>query len=235
MSAQIPSTRKAQYLVKYAGEKVNIDETFQLKEEPMPEVKEGDVLVKLEWAGLEPTMRNSITSRKSYQPPLPLNSVMWCFALGKVVKSNDSDYPVGSLIFSNNFGMADYSIANPKKIKSQQGLFELISEDMQKAFDPREYLSSFGPPGLAAACGLFSKHVGNFRKGDIVLVDGAAGATGQLVIQMAKARGAAKIIGIASSKKKQAVLDAGADAFVGYDEPNFPERLHEVTEDKITL
>jgi len=185
-------------------------------------------------------MRNSISERKSYQPPLPVGSPMWCFCIATIVASKDPSYAVGSLIFTNGCNMSTYAVLNPKALQGPSGravAFQQITKgaDDKPAFDPREYLASFGPPGLAAYVGLFSPKVGDFKKGDVVLVDGAAGATGRLVIQMAKARGASKIIAIASSKKEKSVLDSGADVFVAHDQDNFADKLKEVAKEDVTL
>ena len=61
-------------------------------------------------------------------------------------------------------------------------------------------MNVLGVTGLTAYFGLLE--VGEFKEGDVVVVSGAAGATGSVVGQIAKARGASKVIGIAGGPEK---------------------------------
>ena len=97
----------------------------------------------------------------------------------------------------------------------------------------KQVLSLFAPPGLAAHVGLFE--IGELKKGDTVLVSGAAGATGSIVIQIAKRVGAKKIIGIASKRKLDAVRADGADEAVAYDDDDFEENLKKATGEDVNL
>src|ERR1019366_10193155 len=63
-------------------------------------------------------------------------------------------------------------------------------------------MNVLGTTGLTAYFGLLD--VGAFKEGDVVVVSGAAGATGSVVGQIAKARGARKGVGIAGGAQKGA-------------------------------
>ena len=173
----------------------------------------------------------TVSESESYRPPTPLNTIMWAFTVGKVVASKASNVPEGTWVVTRS-QMSTHPIVNSEDatvipdVKSADG----------KAIDRREFFSAFGPPGLAAYVGLHSPLLGNIKEGEpLVIVTGAAGATGRFVIQMAKAKGAKKIVGVASSRKKDAVLKSGADEFVAYDSPDFEENLKKVTNREATL
>ena len=52
---------------------------------------------------------------------------------------------------------------------------------------PENYLGVYGVSGLTAWVGLHK--IGQIKKGDVVLVSAAAGAVGEIVVQLAKASG----------------------------------------------
>jgi hypothetical protein len=88
-------------------------------------------------------------------------------------------------------------------------------------------LNVLGVTGITAYFGLLE--VGHFKEGDTVVVSGAAGATGSVVGQIAKARGAQKVVGIAGGPEKcaEVVEKYGFDECVDYRESHLARRLHE--------
>jgi NADPH:quinone reductase len=69
------------------------------------------------------------------------------------------------------------------------------------------------------------------RRGESILVHGAAGGVGSLAIQIAKSLGASTIIGTASTpQRRDFVRSLGADAAIGYDETDWPRKVREITE-----
>jgi hypothetical protein len=75
------------------------------------------------------------------------------------------------------------------------------------------------------------------RAGDAVLVSGAAGATGSVAGQLARAREAGKVVGIAGSSEKCAWLtdELGFDAAINYKSDDVRERLAAEFPDGIDL
>ncbi len=88
-------------------------------------------------------------------------------------------------------------------------------------------MNVLGTTGLTAHFGLLE--VGEFKEGDVVLVSGAAGATGSVVGQIARARGAAKVVGIAGGTQKcaEVVEYYGFDECLDYREPGLTHRIRE--------
>jgi NADPH2:quinone reductase len=63
-------------------------------------------------------------------------------------------------------------------------------------------------------------------KGDTVLIDGAAGAVGVLALQLARAAGAERVIGLARGAEKLALVkEFGADAAIDYGRADWTERV----------
>jgi NADPH-dependent curcumin reductase len=92
-----------------------------------------------------------------------------------------------------------------------------------------------GVTGLTAYFGLVD--VGKVKAGDVVVVSGAAGATGSVAGQVAKILGAKTVVGIAGSAEKCAWLlgTAGFDHAINYRTGNIASRLHEACPEGIDL
>ena len=75
-----------------------------------------------------------------------------------------------------------------------------------------------GNPGMSSWAGLTRRAA--FKAGESVLVNGAAGISGRLAIQVAKHLGARRVIATARKRETEPALRAlGADAFVALDQP----------------
>ena len=84
-----------------------------------------------------------------------------------------------------------------------------------------------GPTGLTAYFGLID--IGKVKAGDFVVVSGAAGATGSIVGQIAKIKGAT-VLGIAGSAGKvQWLKELGFDHALNYKDPNFARNFRGAT------
>eukprot|EP00294_Goniomonas_avonlea_P016899 CAMPEP_0114554894 /NCGR_PEP_ID=MMETSP0114-20121206/8453_1 /TAXON_ID=31324 /ORGANISM="Goniomonas sp, Strain m" /LENGTH=330 /DNA_ID=CAMNT_0001739971 /DNA_START=112 /DNA_END=1101 /DNA_ORIENTATION=- len=70
------------------------------------------------------------------------------------------------------------------------------------------------------------------RPGDWVLVHAAAGGTGQLLVQIAKLRGATVIATVGSEAKSKIAKDCGADHVVNYGTTDFSTEVLRLTEGK---
>ena len=68
------------------------DRTFEFVEEAVPEIGEGEALVRTRWISLDPTNRAWIGETPTYLPPVAIGEVMRAGGLGEVVASNSPDY-----------------------------------------------------------------------------------------------------------------------------------------------
>jgi len=89
--------------------------------------------------------------------------------------------------------------------------------------------------GMTAYFGLLE--VGRMEEGDTVVISGAAGATGSTVGQIARIKGASRVVGIAGSEEKCAwgVEELGFDAAINYKTEDVAARLREECPDGIDL
>ena len=181
--------------------------TWKLEENPIIKPKDGEVLIQHHYISLDPAMRGWMMDRKSYIPPVQIGEVMRSGSVGKVIEANNHpDFKVGEQYYTTNgencYKVDDTIVPMPK------------------------YLGALGMPGMTAYFGILQ--VGKIKKGDIVLVSGAAGAVGSLVGQIAKLKGCT-VIGIAGGKEKcdYLVNDLGFDKAIDYKSEDLLEALDE--------
>ncbi len=190
------------------------ESTWQLEEEPVPDIGEGEALIQTEYISIDPAMRGWIRDAKSYMPPVPIGDVMRAASVGKVIASNNPNIKVGDY-YTGLGGVQQYMVTDVK------GLYKV---DPNLAPLPT-YLSVLGMPGFTAYFGLLK--IGQPKEGEIVLVSGAAGAVGGTVGQIAKIKGC-QVIGIAGGKEKcdYIVKQLGFDGAIDYKNDDIKERLN---------
>jgi hypothetical protein len=177
---------------------------FEYLETPVPEPREGEVLVKIQYISLDPAMRGWMNEGKSYIAPVAIGEVMRAGTLGEVTISRNPNFKVGDNVVGN-LGVQSYAVSDGKT---------LLKVDPKLAPLPT-YLGVLGMPGMTAYFGLLE--VGQPKEGETVVVSGAAGAVGQVVGQIAKIKGC-KVVGIAGGKDKCdfVVKDLGFDSCIDY-------------------
>lgn len=182
-------------------------EDFALVSEPLPELADGQFLIRNHYASLDPAMRGWMDDAPSYMPPIPLGTPVRASTVGEIVASKSAEFPVGAWVSGLN-AIEEYSIG-------MAGGFSQIV-DISIVPSPTNFLSVLGAVGMTAYFGYLV--VCQPKAGDVVLVSGAAGAVGSLVGQIARIKGASKIIGIAGGPEKCARLIEryGYDAAIDY-------------------
>jgi len=73
-------------------------DTFELVEEEVPEIGDGEALLRTEWMSLDPTNRTWIDDTPTYLPPVAIGECMRALGLARVVKSNHPGYEEGKLM-----------------------------------------------------------------------------------------------------------------------------------------
>ncbi|HEY1457408.1 MAG TPA: NADP-dependent oxidoreductase [Solirubrobacteraceae bacterium] len=202
-----------------------VDEsTVRLQEEDVPQPGEGEALARVRYVSIDPTIRTWMDDAPGYLPPIAIDEVIRSGGVAEVISSNTDEYTPGQLLFGFT-GWQDYVLASPAT--GYQALPDGVP--------PTLALSLLGITGMTAYFGMID--VGRVKEGDIVVVSGAAGATGSTAGQIAKIKGAKKVIGIAGGPQKCAhiVDDLGFDEAIDYKHENVAARLREAAPDGIDL
>ena len=182
------------------------ESNFEIKSIKISEVNEGEVLLKLLYVSVDAGMRGFMNKGKDddtgirYEIGETINSR----SVAEVIESRSDTYKKGDIVSGRLAWQKLQTIASEKLEKVDPSLGNISTS-----------VSILGVPGLAAYFGLLK--IGEIRKGQTVLVSGAAGGVGNVAVQIAKLKGC-KVIGIAGSEEKLDYLrnDLGVDAAINY-------------------
>jgi NADPH-dependent curcumin reductase CurA len=176
---------------------------FKVDTVPVPEPVDGEVLVRNLWMSVDPYMRGRMSDRKSYAPSFEVGKPMEGRAIGRVVKSRHPALKEGAAV-SSMLGWREYFVSNGEGLTPVDPSLPLSA-----------YLGVLGIPGFTGWYGL--KMIGKPKAGETLVVSGAAGATGSLVVQMGKILGC-HVVGTAGTDDKCAYLtgELGAEAAINY-------------------
>jgi NADPH-dependent curcumin reductase CurA len=200
-------------------------ETFELNEGAVPQINDGEALVRVDWISLDPTNRTWINNTPTYLPPVGIGEVMRAGGLGEVVESKNPHYSVGQLV-QGLVGWQEYVVASDT--------MPLFPVDVAEGVSPSAYLGALGTTGLTAWLGI--RDIGKPQPGETVVVSAAAGAVGSIAGQLAKADGA-RVVGIAGGPEKCRLLteQLGFDAAVDYRADEWAAQLAAVTPNGIDV
>ncbi len=187
------------------------DSDFEIFEEDIPQPSEGEVLVRNVYLSLDPAIRGWMDDRRSYLPPIGLGQVMRGLTVGRVVASKHPDFTTGDAV-QGVLGWQLYAVIGGKHLNPVPPGVPLSLA-----------LGPLGMTGLTAYFGLLD--IGKPKRGETVVVSGAAGAVGSVVGQIAKIKGC-RAVGIAGGDNKCHWLteELGFDAAIDY---KTAEDLHE--------
>jgi hypothetical protein len=165
-----------------------------------------------------------MSAAKSYVEPYRLSEPMTGAAIGLVLSSEDPGFAPGDHVL-HDLGWREYATLRAKYATKVDAEAAPLST----------YLGVLGMPGLAAYAGLV--RVAAFKPGDAVFVSGAAGAVGSEVGQIARLKGASRVIGSAGSDEKVKLLidEYGFDAAFNYKNGPVSEQLKEAAPNGIDV
>jgi NADPH-dependent curcumin reductase CurA len=189
-------------------------EHFEIVEAPIPDLSDGQVLVRNVYLSVEPAMRGWVSAVANYSQPVAIGAVMRSFAVGRVEQSRHPDFQSGEYV-TGMFGWQDYAAVDSTAIQRKVAVTDLpISTS----------LGILGLNGLTAHIALLD--IGQPKAGETVVVSTAAGAVGSCVGQIAKIHGC-RTIGITGGPAKLRMCreEFGYDAAVDYKTSNFEAAL----------
>jgi NADPH-dependent curcumin reductase CurA len=203
--------------------------TFTAKTGPAPKAEDleaGKILVETLYLSLDPGFRTLLNEDSPFNL-FGVGDVMVGGILGRVLASCSENYKTGDLIETSFGRWQEYSILDGGSVR-------LIPE-VPAGSSLVDILGVLGGTGLTAYFGI--EKMAAIQQADTVVVSGAAGATGIVVGQLARVKGAKKVVGIAGSdeKCKWLVDEIGYDAAVNYKALDFKEKLTDATDSSINV
>ncbi|WP_339544731.1 NADP-dependent oxidoreductase [Pseudomonas sp. RA_35y_Pfl2_P32] len=188
-------------------------ENFRLEREALPDLAEGQVLLKTLYLSLDPYMRGRMSDAPSYAAPVAIGEVMTGGAVSRVERSLNPKFHEGDLVVGAT-GWQSHSISDGRAlIPVPSGLPS-----------PSMALGVLGMPGMTACMGLMD--IGQPKEGETLVVAAASGAVGSVVGQVARIKGL-KVVGVAggADKCRYVVDELGFDACIDHTRADFAEQL----------
>lgn len=201
-------------------------ETFRVETKAAPteaDLKDGEVLFESHYLSLDPSMRVWLRDTPSYLPPVQIGEVMRGISSGRILASKNPSLKVGD--WATGFsGWQQVAVLGPQHV---------FQAPMMPGIEGPDLVGALGMTGLTAYLGL--ENIGQLKEGELVVVSGAAGATGSIVGQIAKLKGC-RVVGIAGSDEKCAWLkQLGFDDALNYKASDFRQQFLGATKGQIDV
>jgi NADPH-dependent curcumin reductase CurA len=200
-----------------------LDGDYEIATADLPDLRDGQVLLRTVYLSLDPYMRGRMSEAKSYAAAVGLGEVMVGGTVCEVVESRSDQRRVGDLVLAYT-GWQTHTVVDARHTRR---------------LDPAEApvttaLGVLGMPGFTAYAGLLE--IGRPQPGETVVVAAATGPVGSAVGQVARIRGA-RAVGIAGGPDKVRALteELGFDVGLDHRSPDFRDQLAEATPDGIDV
>jgi NADPH-dependent curcumin reductase CurA len=200
-----------------------VDSDFEVTTEELPDLADGQVLLRTLYLSLDPYMRGRMSTAKSYAAPLEIGDVMLGGTVCEVVESRAESRKPGDVVLAFA-GWQTHAVVDARHTRQLDPAVAPVSTA----------LGVLGMPGFTAYAGLLE--LGRPQPGETVVVAAAAGPVGSAVGQIARIKGA-RAVGIAGGPEKCRLLleDYGFDAAVDHRSPTFVDDLAKATPDGIDV
>lgn len=201
-----------------------VESNFRYVEEEVGPLTDGHVLVAVDLLGIDAFIRTTL-DEGSFHRGAQIGGVIPALGVGEVIDSRDNGFAVGDKVFG--------PLSSQTHATMPAFTLRKLDTDVAPA---NAWLGALGlTTGLTAYFGIVD--VGRVKKGDTVVVSGAAGAVGSMAGQIARLCGADKVIGIAGGHHKVEFLvnELGFDAAIDYRNENVGARLDELAPNGIDV
>jgi len=199
-------------------------EDFGIESVAVGNVALGFVVVQVDTLSIDAWIRTTLSDAGMHETAA-IGETIPALGVGQIVETNSSDLAVGDWVY----GLMS---AQTHALVPASGLRKL---SLQEGIAPSDFAGPLNVTGgLTAWVGLI--RVAQVQAGDVVVVSGAAGAVGSVVVQLAKAHGA-RVIGIAGGPAKCSYLveTLGADTAIDYKFGDLAQQLAEAAPDGIDV
>ncbi|RSZ60949.1 NADP-dependent oxidoreductase [Massilia atriviolacea] len=196
-------------------------DNFRIESAQLPELADGQVLVRNHYLSLDPYMRGRMSEAKSYAASQAIGETMIGGTAGEVLASKHPKFAVGDKVVGM-LGWAEMGVADGATLRRVDTTHIPLSA----------YLGVVGMPGMTAWYGL--NQIMMPKEGETILVSAASGAVGSAVGQLARLKGC-RAVGIAGGPEKCAYVvdELGFDACIDYKAGKLAEDLAAATPDGI--
>lgn len=189
---------------------------FVVVDEAVPACPEGGILVRVVHLSLDPYVGSRLRGKHMGEaPPVPMLEAIPGAGVGQVVESRAHGFAAGDWVHTMEAGWREFADLSA-------GHFRKIDPSVAPL---SAHAGVLGMPGLTAWAGM--TQLAKVGPGDTVLVDAAAGPVGGTVGQIARIKGAKRVVGIAGGATKCALVTDiyGFDVCVDYKQEGWEAAL----------
>jgi NADPH-dependent curcumin reductase CurA len=203
------------------------DGDLELVEEQVPELRDGQALVRTELLSLDPTNRIWMSDIRGYMPAVPIGAVMRGIGVGEVIESKRDDMPVGATV-SGFVGWQELVLADDSLLEAP---LSVLPDPLPAPLS--SFLGALGHTGITAYIGIDNA---DLKEGETIVISAACGAVGSIAGQIAREKGA-RVVGVAGGPEKcaHAVAKLGYDVCVDHRADDWREQLDAATPDGIDV
>ena len=200
---------------------------FECREERLRDLADGEMLLQTLYLSLAPVMAMYMSGKSiAGRPPLAIGDVIHGRGVARVVESRNGRFQVGDIVHGQ-IGWQMYRITDAPP---EDRFYRFTATDLPVHLA----LGALGMTGFSAYCGFVD--VGQPQPGQSVLISGAAGGVGHLVVQIARATGCEPVIGIAGGAEKcRFVEELGCDYSIDYRSDDVRARIASLCPDGVDL
>lgn len=207
------------------GHKPKADD-FVIIDTNRPACPDQGVLVRVVHLSLDPYVGSRLRGRHMGEPaPQPMTGAIPGAIVGQVVESRAAGLAEGDWVHAMEGGWQEFVALTAKEVRK-------IDPDVAPL---AAHAGVLGMPGLTAWAGI--TQLAKVGSGDTVLVDAAAGPVGGTVGQIARIKGAERVVGIAGGLEKCVLVTDtyGFDACIDYKAEGWRDRLAEALPDGVSV
>jgi NADPH:quinone reductase-like Zn-dependent oxidoreductase len=216
-------------------------EVLRYEDAPLPELKPGEVLVRVHAVGINPPdwyLREGYKMLPpEWRPEVPFPIILGTDISGVIIQ-------VAADVTNYHIGDEVYSMVRFPSYGDSQAYAEYVAvPTSQIAFKPAsiDHVEAAGAPMSLLTAWQFmidlghhepnplqpSRHEPVLLEGKTILINGAGGGVGHYAVQLAKWKGS-RVIAVASGKQETLLQSLGADEFVDYNKVHAEDVLRDI-------
>jgi NADPH-dependent curcumin reductase CurA len=191
------------FLVRYALGEQPSEDNFTIREQTVRDLRPDEVLLETLALSVDPYLRSAMTGLAGYFiPQFDLDRPIHSMGVARVLDSRLDGYAAGDVVLGT-IEWSDVSVLSAEDIASRRVSGGTLVRLAQPLRPLAHYLGVLGTTGITAFFGVVGAT--RPRRGETMVLSGAAGGVGSVAGQIAGILGA-RVIGLAGSTAKRKVL-----------------------------